>query len=572
MRVGRRLSLSHELAEYFSRLRPDDLPAEVVQDARWRLLDTVGVALAGSRLDYSEIIRDVFGEAGGSPEATTLGCGQRLPAPAAGFVNGALAHGPDYDDTHSVAMVHISCLAVPAALAMAERSGAAGADMLTALVAGSEVGLRIGATAPHRFHMRGYHATGVVGPFVAATAGGRLLGLDSDRLAHALCLAGSQASGLLQGLQDGSWVKRLHPAWTVQAGLLGALLAERGFTGPTEVLEGRAGLYAVLLHGDEGPLDQDLVVSGLGSRWLLPETTYKPYTNGAWNHSSMDAVAQIMRAEKLTHEDLARIDATVPLQCIPIVCEPREAKIHPATPYHMKFSLPYSVALLAVLGRIEVDDYNEQVHGDPRIADLAARVHCHGDPAMAPERFPARVSLETRDGRRFERDMPAQRGGPGNPMTPDDHRAKFRSNARPSLGEERTEELLAAIESIWEAADVRGVAALLRPAGPPRCRKGAQKNERSRTARTEGVRTHRRADLEGRPESRARPPEVPVLGGHGRPGGGALRLLFRRRWLVDPERLRHAEASRGRLQDRQLLHDRGRSGDHAGHQRRDRGL
>lgn len=461
MSVGQAVSLSRQLAEFVVRLRPEDLPGEVIADARWRMLDTVGVALAGSRMDYAAIVRDVIGDMGGREEATSIGFGLRLPVTAAGFVNAGLAHGPDYDDTHSVAMVHISCLSVPAALAMGERTKASGAEVLTALVAGAEVGLRIGAAAPHRFHMRGYHATGVVGPFVAAAGGGRLLGLDDGRLANALGLAGSQASGLLQGLHDGSWVKRLHPAWTVQAGLMAALLAERGFTGPTEVLEGKAALYAVLLHGDKAPAEAELVVEGLGRRWLMPDTTYKPYPNGAWNHSSMDAVAAIMGREALTHEEIARIDCTVPPECMPVVCEPREVKIHPATPYHMKFSLPYSVALLAVLGRIDVDDYNERIHADGRIADLASRIYCQADPAMSPERFPARVVVETRDGRRFSSEMPAQRGGPGNPMTPDDHRAKFRSNAGPSLGEERTEQLLAAIEGILEAADVARIANLM---------------------------------------------------------------------------------------------------------------
>ena len=461
MAVDVSLSLSRRLGEHFSRLRPEDLPEAVIRDARWRLVDTLGVALAGSTMDYARIVGDVIGDLGGNEQASAIGFERRLPVTAAGFVNAAYAHGPDFDDTHSVAMVHIGCLAVPAALAMAERVGASGADMLTALVAGAEVGLRIGAAAPHRFHHRGYHATGVVGPFTAAVAGARLLGLDGGQTANAMGLAGSQASGLLQGLQDGSWVKRLHPAWTVQAGLMAALLAQRGFTGPVEVLEGRAGLFNVLLHSDPGPIDLESIAAGLGSVWLLPDTTFKPYTNGAWNHSSMDAAIGIMRRESVAYEAVERIDVTVPMECIPIVCEPREIKLHPATPYHMKFSLPYSVAILAVLGHTDVGDYTPEVHADPRIADLASRVHCHGDPAMTPENFPARVTLDTRDGRHFELDMPAQRGGPGNPMSAADHRSKFRSNARPVLGEERTEELLAAMESIWQAASVKDITRLI---------------------------------------------------------------------------------------------------------------
>lgn len=456
-------SLSRELAEFFIRLRPEDLPGHVVDDARWRLMDTAGVILAGSRMDFAEAVRAVMTELGGRPEATVLGFGDRLHAPAAGFVNAAFAHGPDYDDTHSVAMVHIGCLAVPAALAVAERVDATGSELLTALVAGAEVGLRIGAAAPHRFHMRGFHATGVVGAFVAATTAGRLLGLDEEQLANALGLAGSQASGLLQGLHDGSWVKRLHPAWTVQAGITAALLAQRGFVGPAQVLEGGWGLYSVLLHGDKGPLDPAAVTQGLGSTWLLPETTYKPYSSGAWNHSSMDGVAAIMREQGLAAADIAGMEAHVPHECIPVVCEPRDAKIHPGTPYHMKFSLPYSTAILAVLGHADVDDYTEEVWRNQEVADLAARITCVEDPQMKPDRFPARVVLTTRDGRRFERAVPAQRGGPGNPMSAEDHQRKFRSNAIPSIGEAQAEDAIHAIITLAEGESVGGlVAALVR--------------------------------------------------------------------------------------------------------------
>lgn len=454
-------SLSYELAEFFSRLRVEDLPSHVLDDARWRLMDTAGVALAGSRMDYAEAVRGVVTELGGRAEATVLGFGDRLHAPAAGFVNAAFAHGPDYDDTHSVAMVHIGCLAVPAALAVAERVNASGADLLAALVAGAEVGLRIGAAAPHRFHRRGFHATGVAGPFVAAIAAGRLLGLDAGQLANALGLAGSQASGLLQGLHDGSWVKRLHPAWTVQAGILAALLAQRGFLGPTQVLEGGWGLYSVLLHGDEGPVDPAEVTRGLGTTWLLPETTYKPYSSGAWNHSSMDGVIAIMREHGLQASDIQGIEAHVPHECIPVVCEPREAKIHPGTPYHMKFSLPYSTAILAVLGHADVDDYTEEVWRNPEIADLASRITCHEDSALKPDRFPARVVLTTRDGRRYEKSVPAQRGGPGNPMTPEDHQRKFRSNALASIGEAQVEDAIHAVATLAEAGDVRALVASL---------------------------------------------------------------------------------------------------------------
>jgi 2-methylcitrate dehydratase PrpD len=442
--------ISARLADFVAALERRDIPESVQLDAGWRLVDTVGVGLAGSRMDFAGAVRDVIAVNGGRSEATVLGFGDRLPASAAGFANASFAHGPDYDDTHSVAMVHIGCLAVPAAMAAAERALATGSEMMVGLVLGAEVGLRIGAAAPHKFHERGYHATGVAGPFVAATATGKILHLEASAIADALGLAGSQSAGLLEGLHDGSWVKRLHPAWSVQAGITAALLAQRGFVGAERVLEGEWGMYAVLLHGDESPADPTMVLDALGETWLLPETTFKPYACGAWNHSSMDAVASIIREERLAPGEVARIDVHVPNECVPLVCEPRDVKVHPQSVYHMKFSLPYSVAMVAVLGHADVDDYTEATLADPNIEALASRVYCHAAPDLRPERFPARVELATVDGRSFKRSVTAQRGGPGNPMSPEDHRNKFRANAMQCLGAPRTEEALRLLENAWE--------------------------------------------------------------------------------------------------------------------------
>jgi 2-methylcitrate dehydratase PrpD len=454
-------TISQELAHWVSRLRAADLPADVVDDARWRLVDMVGVCVAGSRVDSAGPISRVAGSLGGNPQATTIAFGQKLPAPLAAWVNGAVGHGPDYDDTHGLAAVHISTVAIPAALAAAEARGASGEDCLLAFVAGAEISLRIAMGAPpHQFHKRGLHGTGVAGPFAAAAIASRLFGLTEEQIANALGMAGSQSSGLMQTLIDGSWVKRLHPGWGAQAGLTAALLAAEGFTGPAEVLEGKYGFFNALLAKDQDSFQLDRITDRLGSEWQLPDTTYKPWPNGAWNHSSMDAVSMLMEGHGIAKEQVERIDLFVPDICIPIVCEPREAKLNPRSPYHMKFSLPYAVAMLVERGTVEVDDFVPAVLAEPGPREFAKKVFCYADSSMPPDRFPARVELHTRDGRKLVQDMPSQKGGPGNRMRPEDHRRKFLGNARPTLGEERAAKLLTALENAWSAPDVRPIMAL----------------------------------------------------------------------------------------------------------------
>jgi 2-methylcitrate dehydratase PrpD len=451
--------IAPRLADFVVTLEPGSLPSEIMEDSVWRLSDTIGVALVGARQEPSAALRSFLEEMAGTQRATVIGFGDRVPTQIAALANGILAHSADYDDTHGQALVHISSVVVPTALAVAEQVGASGPELMTALIAGAEVGLRIAYPAGQRLLLRGLHVTGIAGPFAAAATASRLLGLDSVRTAHALGLAGSQAAGLRQGSHDGSWVKRIHSGLAAQAGILASALAARGFTGPAEVIEGGYGLYAAMLHGE--PVSAEEVCAGLGERWLYPETTYKPYPNGSWNHTSMGAVAEIMRAEGIGYLDIERIDCILPTVGSAAVCEPREVRLRPKTAYHMKVSLPYSVAILAVLGHANADDYDPATLADSRIRDLAARVHCQADAGLRQTLFPARVSITTTDGRRFDADVPAQKGSRGNPMTREEHQAKFTSAAEPSLGARQTADLARQIEDIWSASDLGGLVSLM---------------------------------------------------------------------------------------------------------------
>lgn len=462
--TGATQTLSERLAHFSSGLDAGALPRAVVADATHRVLDAVGVGIAARNSDFAPAVFEVTTASGGSEEATILGFGGQAPAPAAAFANGALVSGEDFDDMHSVAMVHISSVVVPTLLAMGQRVHPSPELALAALVAGAEIGLRIGAAAPHRFILRGLHGTGVCGPFASAAVAARLLELDEEQTTNALGIAGSQSAGLMQGVLDGTWVKRLHAGWAAQSGITAALFAREGFTGPREVLEGRGGLYAALLGEDAGAVDLASVTASLGDDWLLPTTSYKGYPSGAWTHASMDGVAQLMAAHGIAPPGIDRIECTLPADAIPVVCEPRATKLNPNSPYHAKFSLPFSVALRAVLGHATLADYSDVTLADPRVIDLAARVQCIADRELPNDGFPARVTILTRDGERFATDLLMQRGSPQSPMSRDDHLTKFRQNTAEVLGDAASAELEEWITSMWTGADWDRLASLL---GPP---------------------------------------------------------------------------------------------------------
>ena len=459
--MKREPTLTQSLAGFVADLRREQVPEPVMEDAVRRVVDAVGVGLAGSTSPYASMALEVAGEYRGRPEATALGSGRRLPAPLAAMVNAALVHGHDFDDMHSRAMVHISCVTVPAAIALAEQRGATGADCLLALVAGAEVGLRLGDAAPHRFILRGWHGTSVCGTFAAAAVTAKLMGLDATRTAHALGLAASQSSGIMQGLHDGSWVKRMHPGWAVQNGIMAASLAARGFTGPLEALEGAAGLYSVFLRGDEENVHLDDVVAGLGERWLLPETSYKKYPTGAWTQAAMDGVTRLLDEAGAGFADIDRLDCTLPPDALPVVCEPREEKVHLATPYQAKFSLPHSVAMVAVLGHGTVEDYTDDLVTNADIIAVAERVFCHADAAMTSRGFPVVVEMRTRDGRVLRAGPLTQPGSPENPMSDEEHAAKFIGCAAPRLGQQQAGRLLEWLQRLPAAANLGPLAELV---------------------------------------------------------------------------------------------------------------
>jgi 2-methylcitrate dehydratase PrpD len=459
--MEREPTLTQALAAFVTNLEWDQVPEAVKTDAVRRVVDAVGVGLAGSTSPYASMVLEVAAEYGGRDQATAWGSGRKLPAPLAAMVNAALVHGHDFDDMHSRAMVHISCVTVPAAIALAEQRGASGAECLLALVAGAEVGLRLGDAAPHRFILRGWHGTSVCGTFAAATVAAKLMRLDAERTAHALGLAASQSSGIMQGLHDGSWVKRVHPGWAVHNGIMAASLAARGFTGPMEALEGTAGLYRVFLPGDADEIHLEDVVAGLGKRWLLPETSYKKYPTGAWTQAAMDGVTLLLDEAHAGFADIDRIDCALPPDALPVVCEPREEKIRPATAYQAKFSLPHSVAMMAVLGHGTIDAYDEGLVANADIRAVAERVHCHADPSMAAPGFPVVMELRTRDGRTLRAGPLTQPGSPENPLSDAQHAAKFMDCAGRPLGDARTEALLDWLRRLASAPDLAGLRQLV---------------------------------------------------------------------------------------------------------------
>jgi 2-methylcitrate dehydratase PrpD len=454
------VTLARRLATFTASLDFADLPASVVESVRLRTLDILGIALAASTLETAPSILGALEGWGAAGDCTVVGAKRTAAVPLAILANGALAHSLDFDDTHATSITHASAVVVPTALALGEAAALDGRSLVTAMVAGYESIARLGMAVPGAFHARGWHATGVCGPFAAALVAGRIEGLDEARLTAALGIAGSFASGVMEYLEDGSWVKRVHAGWAGHAGAVAAALARGGFTGPATILEGRFGFYRTLLGTDPDPAPFDT----LGRAWETLAIGFKPYPCCHYNHAYLDCALDLRRAHALAAEDVEAVECRVPAGQVPIVCEPRQSKLHPRTPYDAQFSLPYSLASALIDGRVGLDTYAPERLSERRRLDLAARVTHAIDPDSPFPRggFPGWVRIRVRGGGVLEARVPDGRGGLACPLPATAIVDKFRDNAARALPDGAVREIERLALGLDTLADVRALTRLCR--------------------------------------------------------------------------------------------------------------
>ena len=229
-----------------------DFPPDVVQATKLRVLDVVGLSLAGAETGFGQSVREAAMAMSPPGPCHILGTGDRVGVTMAAFANGSFSQALEYDDTHLESIVHMSSPSVAAALALAELGIAgpvSGRELITAIAIGNEISCRVGSVSPGQFHRLGFHPSGLFAPFGVSYLAGRLLELDAQRLAYAAGIVGSFAAGLLECWVDGTQPKFLHPGWAAQSGISAAFLARAGTNGPGAVFEGRFGLYAVASPG-----------------------------------------------------------------------------------------------------------------------------------------------------------------------------------------------------------------------------------------------------------------------------------------------------------------------------------
>lgn len=407
-----------ELAAYCAELRWSAIPSEARERTRELVLDLLGVAVRGSGTESSRAVQAFLRtQPGGS--ATVLGAAFSSGAPWAVLANAAAAHATEMDDVTRESSLHPGVVVIPAALAVAEEQEAAPTAFLEAVVCGYEVTMRVGnALGPASAYQRGFHPTGVAGSFGAAVAAGRLLRLDPDGLTRAIGIAGTMASGSLEYLAEGSWTKRLNPAWAAHAGIVAAELAATGFTAPATALDGRFGLLRAYTDAPR----PELLRADLGRPLQVLKVTIKPYACCRYTHGLIDGVLELRRTHGIRPGDVERIRLGVLGAGALLIAEPSERKRAPANVVDAQFSAPFGAAVALAYGRAGLAEHSEEVLADQVVRSLMARTECHRDPSLDaeyPEKWPATVEIVLRDGRSVSTRIEYALGEPENPLPRD---------------------------------------------------------------------------------------------------------------------------------------------------------
>jgi len=442
------------LARFAAALSFDAVPAPVVRRAEDLLLDWIGSALAGKGARPVESIAKVMLAQGPADGPSEVLIHRRGTSPlVAAAINAAASHVAEQDDVHNGSVFHPAAVVFPPALAVAQALQRSGRELLTAAIAGYEVGIRVGEFLG-RSHYKVFHTTGTAGTLAAAAAVGHLLRLNGEQMQHAFGSAGTQAAGLWEFLRDAADSKQLHCAHAAAAGLTSAYLAADGFTGATRILDGARGMAA----GMSSDADPARLTDRLGTRWATAETSFKFHASCRHTHPAADALLQVMRQHRLAASDIERVTAHVHQGAIDVL----GSVTNPQTVHQSKFSMGTVLAMVALHGRAGLADFDAHFGGAATRAfrDRVQMVLDAEVDAAYPTRWIGKVSVTTRDGRELAARVDEPKGDPGNTLSRTELEDKAMRLA--AYGDAASAAQMHALsERVWRIADAPVVTRLL---------------------------------------------------------------------------------------------------------------
>ena len=453
------------IAEFVSGLSYGAIPREVRERAKLLILDALGCALYGAHLPWCRILQRTLSKLDRSSACSVWGTARRLSAPHAALANGTQVQGFELDDVHRQGVLHVGAVVLPALVAVAElRRGMSGREFLASAVAGYEIGPRVGLCMGQEHIGQGWHSGATLGVFSAAAGAARGLKLDAEKTVHALGIAGTQASGLMAA-QYGATVKRMHAGRASQSGLYGALIAQAGFTGITDVFESEHGGFCTTFSRSQDRFRLPELTAGFGEVWQTLGVALKFYSCVGSNHTSLDALRELRAGRPFGAKDVKRIV----VHGSQVTLDHAGWKYRPAGIASAQMNLSFCVATLLLEGDCFVDQFSEEGVADPQRLALAEKVEVRADPEISARgskyRHAVRVEVHLNDDSVLERSVETPRGSEPNFAGEAQIVAKFEKLAAHALKRSRAAQLRDAVLGMENLKDASRMARLLTTKG-----------------------------------------------------------------------------------------------------------
>jgi 2-methylcitrate dehydratase PrpD len=409
--------LTRRFAGLVHGLSYEQLPAEVIHKAKLIIRDGLGNQIAASAIsDPARGVVALVREWGGKEESTVVGYGFKVPAPLAALCNSMMGHGVELDDAHGSGLIKAGSVIVPSLMALGEKTGKGGRELIVALVCGYEVAVRVAKAINPGHRQRGFHTTGTVSLLGAAAAGAKLLGCDEDSIASAIGLACMQSAGIQAFLDDPCMAKPFSPGKSAFNGTLAAVMASRGFTGPKKALESREGFFNA--YCDEVRVSD--LLNGLGEKLAIMEVGFKPHAACRYAHGPIDIAQQFFHEDGIRLQDVEAVAVNM--------CELSIRQASKPTPPNLNAAMgstQFSVALALKKGRNGLREYWDGFK-DPEIHTASGkRVNLICEAAYGTTGRQAAVELTLKNGRKLRREQAEPKGEPNNPLTDEELADKF---------------------------------------------------------------------------------------------------------------------------------------------------
>ncbi len=453
------------VAKFVADTKYEDIPEDVIELGKKSILDGLGLALAGSMADTGVISRKYVEKLGvTNGQSTIVGSAQKTSPRFAAFINGVSIHADDFDDSQLAAakdrvyglLIHPTVPVLPAVLAIGERGGFSGKELMLAYHLGVEVECKISEAIAPRHYQDGFHTTGTCGPFGSATACAKLLHFDHSKILNTLGLAAAQSGGLRENF--GTMTKPFQAGHAAESGLVAAELVDLGWTAAKQILEADRGFF----HAAGGSYDPTFIVNRLGKPWTLasPGVSLKPYPSGSLTHPAMTELMRLIEVNDIRPEQVEKVDIGANHDMTTTLLHH-----HPKTGLEAKFSMEFCLAILLLQRKASLGDFSEKVVQKPDVQAMIDKINFYVDPAAEAAGFDKMTSIlkiHLKNGKTVSGEAAFGKGSPANPMSFEEAAVKFRGCAEyAGWHPEKMEKIVAFVRGLDSVPDVNILSPLL---------------------------------------------------------------------------------------------------------------